>query len=191
VSAKELRFTTIMGIVAVTGVTFLLIPHWTAAIFVLPLISVLYLDLLGVLQWAGIHVNPVSYIALVLSIGLMVDFLMHLLLRFYESTGNRHEKTVETLHTMGAAIFLGALSTFLGTLPLAFSSSEIFVTIFVAFLGLVLLGCAHGLILLPVLLSIVGPQDQPLVQKPSSFRKVRHDASEIMSETMSGDAVVY
>jgi hypothetical protein len=70
VSAQELALTTIVGVVAVTGVAFLLIPHWTAALFVLPLICVLYVDLLGVMQWAGIHINPVSYIALVMSIGL-------------------------------------------------------------------------------------------------------------------------
>ncbi len=49
--------------------TLFLVPHWSAALFVLPLISVLYIDLLGVLQWAGIAINPVSYITLVMSIG--------------------------------------------------------------------------------------------------------------------------
>lgn len=170
-SADELVFTTIMGIVAVTGVAFLLIPHWTASLFIFPMISVLYLDFLGVLQWAGVSVNPVSYVALVLSIGLMVDFLMHLLLRYYESSGTREEKTVETLRTMGASILIGGISTFLGTLPLAFSTSDIFITIFYAFLGLVTLGCGHGLILLPVVLSIIGPEDEPMIQKPASFRK--------------------
>jgi multidrug efflux pump subunit AcrB len=36
----------------------------------------LYTDLLGVLKFAGVSINTVSYIALVLSIGLMVDFIM-------------------------------------------------------------------------------------------------------------------
>jgi predicted RND superfamily exporter protein len=158
--AQELALTTIIGVVAVTGVAFLLIPHWTAALFVLPLICVLYVDLLGVMQWFGVHVNAVSYIALVMSIGLLVDYIMHVLLRYYESPGNRMEKTVEMLKTMGASIFIGGLSTFLGILPLAFSSSDIFTTIFVIFMGLVTLGCAHGLILLPVIFSTVGPEDE-------------------------------
>merc|ERR1712176_610574 len=53
----------------------------------------------------------------------------------------------------------GAMSSFIGTAALAFSSTKLFFTIFVAFLGMVLLGSAHGLILLPVLLSIFGPQE--------------------------------
>jgi Niemann-Pick C1 protein len=160
VSAQELALTTIVGVVAVTGVAFIFMPHWTSSLFVLPLISVLYIDLLGVMQWAGIHINPVSYIALVMSIGLLVDYVMHVLLRYYESSGNRKEKAVEMLRTMGSSILVGGISTFLGTLPLAFSSSEIFTTIFIAFMGLVTLGCGHSLILLPVILSTIGPEDQ-------------------------------
>lgn len=159
VSVDELILTTITGVVAVTGVAFVLIPHWTASVFILPLVCVLYVDLLGFLQWFGKPINPVSYVSLVMSIGLMVDFIVHVLVRYYEATGSRHQKVVDTLCTMGASILIGATSTFLGILPLAFSTSAIFGTVFIAFLGLVLLGAAHGLILLPVILSILGPEN--------------------------------
>ena len=42
--------TTIMSVIAVVVVAVLLIPHWTAGIFSLPLVCVLYIDLLGALQ---------------------------------------------------------------------------------------------------------------------------------------------
>jgi len=63
-ATAELTTTTILGVVAVTAIAFLFIPHWTAVIFVFPLIGILYIDLMGVLQIAGLHVNAVSYIAL-------------------------------------------------------------------------------------------------------------------------------
>ena len=159
VAVDELILTTVIGVVAVTGVAFLFVPHWTAVLFVLPLICILYVDLLGVMKWAGIHINAVSYLAMVMSIGLMVDYVIHILLRYFESAGNRKEKTVEMLRTMGSSILMGGISTLLGTLPLAFCTSDVFSTVFFGFLGLVTLGVGHGLILMPVILSTIGPED--------------------------------
>ena len=160
VCVDELILTTIVGVVTVTVIGTLIIPHWTAGPIVLPFICILYVDLLGVLQMAGISINAVSYIGLTMSIGLLVDFIMHCLLRYYEVPGNRKEKCIEMLRTMGASILLGGISTFLGTMLLVFASSDIFYTIFIVFFGIVVLGVTHGLILLPVVLSIIGPEDQ-------------------------------
>ena len=84
---------------------------------------------------------------------------MHISLRYYETTEEgRVAKTKEVLRTMGASVLLGGLSTFLGTMSLVFTSTDIFVTIFVSFIGIVTLGMAHGLVLFPVILSIIGPE---------------------------------
>ena len=93
-------------------------------------------------------------------LGLFVDFLLHVLFRYYELPGNRHDKTVAMLKSVGTSVLAGGASTLLGTIPLAFSTSLLFSSIFVAFLGLVVLGIGHGLILLPVLLSILGTEEQ-------------------------------
>jgi uncharacterized membrane protein YdfJ with MMPL/SSD domain len=107
----------------------------------------------------GISINAVSSVILVMSIGLMVDFLVHVLMKYYESDGNRREKTINMMRTMGSSILVGGISTFLGTLPLLFSKSHIFKTVLVAFLGLTTLGVGHGLILLPVLLATFGTEE--------------------------------
>ena len=129
----------------------------------------------NVLQWAVVrfmstlvsHSLPltishsaVSYIGLSMSIGLVVDYVMHVLMRYYELKGTRQERTVEMLRTMGASVLVGGLSTFLGTMLLAFSSTRMFYTIFVTFLGIVTLGLGHGLILAPVILATIGPEDE-------------------------------
>jgi Niemann-Pick C1 protein len=157
-SPHELMLTTVLGVSAVSIISMIFIPHWSAVLFVTPIISILYVDLLGFLQVCGIAVNAVSYISLVMSIGLLVDFLLHIMLRYYESKkATREDKVKDVLQTMGTSILIGGISTFLGVLPLFFSSSEIFNTIFICFLGLVVLGVTHGLIFLPVVLSLLGP----------------------------------
>jgi len=98
------------------------------------------------------------YISMVMSIGLLVDYVMHVTYRYMEVEGkSREEKVKKTLETIGASVMVGGVSTLIGVLPLGFSSSEIFFTVFIVFFGLVLLGLLHGLVLLPVLLSIGGP----------------------------------
>jgi len=157
-SPSELVLTTILGVSAVSVISLIFIPHWSAIFFVAPIISILYVDLLGFLQLCGVAINAVSYISLVMSIGLMVDFLLHILLRFFESKETTREaKVKDVLQTMGTSILIGGISTFLGVLPLVFSTSTIFSTIFYCFLGLVVLGITHGLIFLPVVLSLLGP----------------------------------
>ena len=112
---------------------------------------------------SGLHINVVTHVVLAMSIGLLVDYLIHILLRYYESLQlpSREEKVKETLRSMGAAVLSGGFSTLLGVLPLALSTSEVMRTVFVSFLAMVTLGCGHGLILLPVLLSVVGPEKIP------------------------------
>ena len=188
-SVDELIVTTIFGIASVVAIALFLIHHWTSALFVLPLMALLYVDLLGCLQWVGESINPVSYVVLVLSIGLMVDYLMHVLLRYYESSGNRTEKTKEALETMGASILLGGVSTFLGAMPLAFSASSAFMTVFFAFFFLVTLGCAHGLILLPVLLSLFGPENLPLkdLYKPEIEPRIVAEEPQVVTEQVDAE----
>jgi Niemann-Pick C1 protein len=157
-TADELTTTTILGVLTVCAIGFIFIPHWSAVLFLAPLIGVLYIDLMGFLQFTGNHLNVVSYFSLILSIGLLVDFLMHMMLRYYESPGDTRESKVKAaLNSMGASVLVGGVSTMLGVLPLAFSTSELMRTVFVAFIGMVGVGITHGLVVLPVILSLFGP----------------------------------
>lgn len=88
----------------------------------------------------------------------MIDYVIHVTYRFMEIPAeNRDEKTKKTLETIGASVLLGGASTLIGVLPMAFAKSAIFFSVFVVFFGLVFFGLLHGLVLLPVLLSIFGP----------------------------------
>lgn len=60
VSAEELIKTSLIGVGAVSGIALLLVPHWSAFVIILPSVAVLYLELLGFMQMAGLHINAVS-----------------------------------------------------------------------------------------------------------------------------------
>lgn len=169
VCVQQLRMSTLSGIGSVTAAAFLLIPHWTAAFIVCPIICMMYIDILGILQWANIHINAVSFVTIVMSIGLIVDYLLHILLRYYETPETcRVRRTSEALFTVGVSVFAGGFSTFLGTMPLILSTSQIFWTVFIAFVTLVSVALAHGLIFLPVILASIGPADNILMKHPDA-----------------------
>jgi uncharacterized membrane protein YdfJ with MMPL/SSD domain len=90
---------------------------------------------------------------------------MHVMLRYNESKETtRDDKVKDTLKTMGMSIMVGGLSTFIAVIPLAFSTSAIIGNVFTCFFAMVTLGVSHGLIFLPVVLSLVGPTHTPRLQ---------------------------
>jgi uncharacterized membrane protein YdfJ with MMPL/SSD domain len=128
-----------------------------------------------------------------MSIGLMVDYVIHVTLRYVETKGDsRTAKTSETLQTMGASVLIGGISTLVGVLPLAFSSSEIFFTTFIVFFGLVIIGLLHGLILLPVLLSMLGPIESifEICEEGSPLERDKSASSTREVSTQSGEVPV-
>ena len=62
------------------------------------------------------------------------------------------------LATLGMPIVQGALSTILGMVVLSASGSYVFRTFFKVIFLVMVLGAVHGLVFLPVLLSLVGPK---------------------------------
>ncbi|KAJ0913522.1 putative Sterol-sensing domain, protein patched/dispatched [Helianthus annuus] len=131
---------------------------WSSGIIFLVLVMIL-VDLLGVMAVLNIQLNAVSVVNLVMSVGISVEFCVHITHAFLVSSGDRDQRMKESLATMGASVFSGiTITKLVGVIVLCFSRTEIFVVYyFQMYLALVLLGFLHGLIFLPVMLSMLGP----------------------------------
>lgn len=87
-----------------------------------------------------------------------VEFTAHVVFCFLTSLGTRDQRMCACIDRVFVPVIHGASSTLLGIFMLAFSEFEfVFKYFFVVMSALILIGVINGLILLPVLLSLIGP----------------------------------
>uniref|UniRef100_A0A8C5A0B2 SSD domain-containing protein n=1 Tax=Gadus morhua TaxID=8049 RepID=A0A8C5A0B2_GADMO len=124
-------------------------------------IIMITVDTVGIMTLWGIDYNAVALINLVTAVGISVEFVSHLTRSFALSIQLTHiERAKEATATMGSAVLAGVAMTNLpGIIVLAFAKAQL-IQIFFFRLNLIitLLGMAHGLIFLPVLLSYFGTE---------------------------------
>ncbi|TRY86523.1 hypothetical protein DNTS_010143 [Danionella cerebrum] len=152
----SLRHWLLLSISVVLACTFMvcavfLLNPWTAGIIVLVL-SLMTVELFGMMGLIGIKLSAVPVVILIASVGIGVEFTVHVALAFLTAIGDRNKRAVLALEHMFAPVLDGAFSTLLGVLMLA--GSEYF---FAVLAILTVLGVLNGLVLLPVLLSYFGP----------------------------------
>jgi len=123
-------------------------------------LSIFIIDsyLFGLLYFASILFNSISAINLVMSIGLSVDYTMHVMQCFLTiEAETKRDRAFMSLKKMGVPVMMGAFTSLVGVLPLAFASSMIFRTFFQMISATVGFAAYVGLIVMPIILSFVGP----------------------------------
>lgn len=161
----NLSQTVILGLVSVFVVTMFALPDPRMSLIVFATVFVIDVELLALIPLAGLNVDPLTFLALTMAIGLVVDYCAHIVHAYLEAPKpvgiTRDEIMRKVMTEIGLSILTGAFSTFLGVCILGFSSSTTFQTIFKMMLGIVCLGVGHGFIFMPVVLSLVGPIVNP------------------------------
>merc|ERR1719326_532575 len=177
---KELFLNVGLALAAVAVIVFFTVASPVTSILITLNVAACIIEILGFMHAIGIAIDFVSVINIVLAVGLSIDYSAHVGHCFMLKGGeDKNKRALESLADIGAAVLSGAMSTFLAVVVLLFSSSYVFNILSKQFALTVGLGIIHGLVLLPVLLSLFGPKAFEAAEMPSGKSKVDEEADDV------------
>ncbi|XP_044014155.1 patched domain-containing protein 3-like [Aphidius gifuensis] len=148
----------IWGAITMMGVSFFFIPNLLCSFWIAFCIISIELGVVGYMALWNVNLDSISMINLVMCLGFSVDFTAHICYAYMSCKKKRpDEKLKEALYSLGLPIVQGALSTIFGLLALLLAGTYIFLVFFKMVFLVIAIGAIHGLIILPVLLTIFGP----------------------------------
>jgi len=147
----------ITAAVAVFIVMLILLANIPAALLVLAMIVLCDVGLFGFMWWANLTFNIITFIILVIAVGISVDYSGHVARAFMIAQGTRQERAHYALKHIGGEVLNGAFTTWLAIIVLAGAKHYIFMSFFKLLFALVVLAIWHGVVFLPVCLSLIGP----------------------------------
>ncbi|KAF8770970.1 Patched domain-containing protein 3 [Argiope bruennichi] len=136
-------------------ISLVFIPSLQCAVFVAFSIISIEVGVIGYMTLWGVNLDSISMINLIMCIGFSVDYSAHISYAYFSADKKTPEDGIKAaLHSLGVPIFQGSVSTILGVIALIFAPSYIFLTFFKTVFLVILFGALHGILLLPVLLSL-------------------------------------
>ncbi|XP_050388660.1 patched domain-containing protein 3 [Patella vulgata] len=139
-------------------ITVLLMPHPLMVFLVIVNLVMILTGIFGFMHYWNLTLSSITMIHLIMSVGFSVDYSVHICHGYLTSSGsNRNARTSSTIAKASSPIWNAGLSSLIGISTLALSDSYVFESFFKVMVLVIAFGILHAALLLPVVLSIIGP----------------------------------
>lgn len=164
-----------LALICVMCCTAVLIVNLQVCFWIFICVLLTLINVCGGMHYWGLTIDLTSCIGLQLAVGLCVDYAAHIGHTFLTITkATKTERSLETVLHIGAAVLYGGGSTLLALAMLSGSEAYTFQAFFKIFVLVIGFGLFHGIVFLPVILSIVGPKPYKIIVEEE------HSAVEMM-----------
>ncbi|WKX90388.1 hypothetical protein Q1695_009324 [Nippostrongylus brasiliensis] len=145
----------VIAVLCMLFIAFLLIPQPFCALWVAFTIGSIDLGVLGYMTLWGVNLDAISMITIIMSVGFSVDYSAHITYGYVISKEpDPRDRVRDALGDLGWPVVQGATSTILAVAVLADVPAYMIVTFFKTVFLAISIGLIHGLIFLPLMLSL-------------------------------------
>ncbi|KAJ9443219.1 Protein patched-like protein 1 [Diplonema papillatum] len=157
-SLKKHFWTAFFLAAAVIFVCAMIIPvSFRGAVIIAATAMMATIEVAGLLMVFDIGFSSFVAVALLIGMGVSVEFSAHVVAGFETTPGDREQRTQHAIAHTFVPVAEGGISSFLSFMLLAWSPFPfVFKYFFVVFLIVILVGLLHGLVFLPALVGLVG-----------------------------------
>ncbi|KAK5985451.1 SSD domain-containing protein, partial [Trichostrongylus colubriformis] len=145
----------VIAVLCMLFIAFLLIPQPFCALWVAFTIGSIDLGVLGYMTLWGVNLDAISMITIIMSVGFSVDYSAHITYGYVISKEpDSRDRVRDALGDLGWPVVQGAASTILAVAVLADVPAYMIVTFFKTVFLAISIGLIHGLVFLPLMLSL-------------------------------------
>ncbi|XP_071531524.1 NPC intracellular cholesterol transporter 1-like [Panulirus ornatus] len=155
-------------VVSIVGVvTVVVVGRGLVTVMMVSCVMATLLEVAALMHAWDLTIDTVTTVALILAVGICVDYATHMAHAFLMGQGERQARAQAAVESMGTPLLHAGISTLVASVALSPSHSHLFLAFFKIFTCVSMLGLFHGLVVLPALLSLVGPQSNTLFILPT------------------------
>jgi len=164
----------LISLVLIGTVIFIFFANFRMGILCSFTVFISLFDVYGLIHFFCLTLEPITAMTMVVTIGLGIDFSVHLGHSFITQTGTAKERTRKALAAIGPAVVHGGISTFFAMVPLCASRAYSVQAFAKLLVSMVVIGLWHGLVFFPTILILLGPDYRLTVSQPVKVRPRKH-----------------